>query len=47
MEDLLNLAKKAAEEAEVFSVSSSETEAIFETNRLKQVQTHQASGRAL
>jgi len=47
MEELLKQAKRVAEEAEVFSVSRSETEALFEANRLKQVQTHQASGRAL
>ena len=47
MEELLQRAKRVADEAEVFSVSSSETEAIFEANRLKHVQTHQTSGRAL
>ncbi|MFC1963664.1 TldD/PmbA family protein, partial [Chloroflexota bacterium] len=34
-------------EAEVFRVSRSETEALFEANRLKQVQTHETSGTAL
>src|SRR4030042_836055 len=47
MEDLLKQAKMAAEEAEVFSVSRSETDAIFEANRLKQVVTRESSGRAL
>jgi len=47
MEQLLEQAKKVAEEAEVFSISHSETEAVFEANRLKQVQTHETSGRAL
>ena len=47
MEELLKQAKKVAEEAEVFSVSRSETDAVFETNRLKHVQTRETSGRAL
>jgi len=47
MEDLLEQAKKAAEEAEVFAVSRSETDAVFEANRLKHVQTRESSGRAL
>ena len=47
MEELLKQAKKAAEEAEVFSVSRSETDAVFEANRLKQVVTRETSGRAL
>ncbi len=47
MEDLLKQAKKVAEEAEVFSVSRSETDAVFETNRLKHVVTRETSGRAL
>ena len=47
MERLLEEAKKVAEEAEVFAVSRSETSAVFEANRLKQVQTHETSGRAL
>ena len=47
MEELLNLVKKVAEEAEVFAVSRSETDAVFETNRLKQVVTRETSGRAL
>ena len=47
MEELLKQAEKVAEEAEVFSVSRSETDAVFETNRLKQVVTRESSGRAL
>lgn len=47
MEDLIKQAKKVAEEAEVFTVSRSETDAIFETNRLKHVVTRETSGRAL
>ena len=47
MEELLKQASKVAEEAEVFSVSRSETDAVFETNRLKQVVTRETSGRAL
>jgi PmbA protein len=47
MEQLLEQAKKVAEEAEVFSVSRSETSAVFEANRLKHVETHETSGRAL
>ena len=47
MEELLKQAKKVAEEAEVFSVSRSETDAVFEANRLKQVVTRETSGRAL
>jgi len=47
MEELLKQAKKIAEEAEVFSVSLRETDAAFEANRLKQVVTREASGKAL
>ena len=47
MEELLERAKKVAEEAEVFSVSHSETDAVFEANRLKHVQARETSGRAL
>ncbi|MEE8470280.1 MAG: TldD/PmbA family protein [Dehalococcoidia bacterium] len=47
MEELLEQAKRVAEEAEVFSVSRRETDAVFEANRLKQVQSRQTSGRAL
>ncbi len=47
MEAILNQAKKAAEEAEVFSVSSEETQVHFETNRLKHLQTRQQTSLAL
>lgn len=47
MEELLEQARKTAEEAEVFAVWAEETDAVFETNRLKQVQTRESSGRAL
>ncbi len=47
MEEMLKQASKVAEEAEVFAVSRSETDAVFETNRLKQVVTRETSGRAL
>ena len=47
MEQLLEQSKKVSQEAEVFSVSTRKTEAIFETNRLKQVQTKESSGTAL
>ncbi len=47
MEAVLNQAKKVAEEAEVFSVSSEETEVHFETNRLKYLQTKQQTSLAL
>ncbi|MCP4721761.1 MAG: TldD/PmbA family protein, partial [Desulfobacteraceae bacterium] len=47
MEQLLEQSKKASQEAEVFSVSTRKTEALFETNRLKQVQTKESSGTAL
>ena len=35
MEEILELARKVAEEAEVFQVSSEETPVHFEANRLK------------
>jgi len=47
LEQLLEQAKKVSQEAEVFSVSSQSTEAIFEANRLKQVQTKESTGSAL
>jgi PmbA protein len=47
MESILERAKKVAEEAEVFSVSHRETEALFEANRLKIVQTKESKGMAL
>ncbi len=45
--DILDKAKRVSEEAEVFSVSRRETEALFEANRLKLVQTKETSGMAL
>ena len=47
MEHILSLAKKVAEEAEVFEVSSEETQVRFEANRLKQLQTKQQTSLAL
>jgi len=47
VEDLLERAGKAAEGAEVFLVSSRRTQAVFEANRLKQVQTKESAGTAL
>lgn len=47
MEEILIQAKEAAEEAEVFSVSSEETQVHFETNRLKHLQTKQQTSVAL
>ena len=47
MEDLLEQAKKVAQESEVFSISHVETDAVFESNRLKHVQSRETSGRAL
>lgn len=47
MEELLDRARKACEEAEVFSASSRSAEALFETNRLKQVQSKESLGTAL
>ncbi len=47
MEEILEQAKRVAEEAEVFRISRSETDAVFEANRLKQVQSRQTSGKAL
>lgn len=47
MESILALAKKVAEEAEVFQISSEETQVRFEANRLKQVQTKQQTSVAL
>jgi len=47
MEDILAQAKKVAEEAEVFMVSSEETPVQFEANRLKQLQTKQSTSVAL
>ena len=47
MEHILNRAKKVAEEAEVFEISSEETQVRFEANRLKQLQTNQQTSVAL
>ena len=47
MEQLLAQAKRAAEEAEVFMVSSEETPVQFEANRLKHIQSKQSSYVAL
>lgn len=47
MGKILEQAKKSSQEAEVFSVSSRSTEAVFEANRLKQVQTKESTGSAL
>jgi len=47
MERILAQATKVAEEAEVFQVSSEETQVQFEANRLKQLQTRQQTGVAL
>jgi len=47
MEDILNKAKKVAEEAEVFIVSLEETPVHFEANRLKHIQSKQSSSVAL
>ena len=47
MESILEKAKKVAEEAEVFMVSSEETPVQFETNRLKHIQSKQSTSVAL
>ena len=47
MEEILSLAKKVAEEAEVFSATSEETEVQFEANRLKRLDTKQTTNIAL
>jgi PmbA protein len=47
MENILAQAKKVAEEAEVFLVSSEETTAQFEANRLKHIQSKQSTSLAL
>ncbi len=47
MEDILALAAKEAEAAEVYRVSVEETDVRFEANRLKQVQTRQQTSLAL
>ena len=47
MEEVLAQAKKVADAAEVFEISSEETQAHFEANRLKQLQTNQSTSVAL
>jgi PmbA protein len=47
VERLLAQAKKAAEAAEVFTVSAEETTAQFEANRLKHIQSKQSTHLAL
>ncbi len=47
MERILEQALKLAEQAEVFTISSQETQAHFEANRLKQLQTKQQTTVAL
>jgi PmbA protein len=47
VESILAMAQKAAEEAEVYQVSSEETQVRFEANRLKQLQTNQSTSTAL
>jgi PmbA protein len=47
MEQILARARKAAGEAEVFRVSSEETQVRFEANRLKQLQSSQTTSVAL
>jgi len=47
VEKILDQAKKVAEEAEVFTVSSEETPVQFETNRLKHIQSKRSNSVAL
>lgn len=47
MENILALAKKVADEAEVFLVSSKETPVGFEANRLKMLETREATAVSL
>ena len=47
MEDILTRAKKVAEKAEVFRVTSYKTPVHFEANRLKQIQTKESTSTAL
>ncbi|MBA7699386.1 hypothetical protein ES703_108081 [subsurface metagenome] len=47
MENILNQAKRMAEEAEVFMISSEETPVQFEANRLKHIQSKRSSSVAL
>lgn len=47
MEEILSRAKRGAEQAEVFQVSSKMTAVHFEANRLKQIQTKESTSTAL
>ena len=47
MEELLKLAKKAADEAEVFQITSEETPVHFEANHLKNIQSKESSSVSL
>ena len=47
LEDVLRSARKAAEQAEVFSISSRATPIQFEANELKQIQTKESASTAL
>lgn len=47
MEDILERAKKVAEEAEVFLVSIRETPVGFEANRLKRLETRESTSISL
>ncbi|MBM2824857.1 MAG: hypothetical protein HW402_521 [Dehalococcoidales bacterium] len=47
MEKMLALAKKVAEEAEVFTVTSEDTSVQFQANRLKHIQSNQSTRMAL
>lgn len=47
MERILAMAKKSAQEAEVYQVATEETQVRFEANRLKQLQTNQSTSIAL
>ncbi len=47
MEEILSLAMKSAQAAEVFELASEETRVRFESNRLKQLQTNQSTSIAL
>lgn len=47
MEEILQLAKRVAQEAEVYQIVSSSTPVSFEANRLKQLETKETRGAAL
>jgi PmbA protein len=47
MEEILELAKKAADEAEVFQINSEETPVHFEANRLKNIQSKESTSVSL